>query len=115
MCSSPFSHLASRVLVEPDDEFIILGCDGIWDCLTNEDAVKYVRERIDINPPAEIGKQMLDDILSVDPRVTQGIGGDNMTIMIIDLQPSTRKWRTEPQPTPEAETEGAAEEVAVKE
>jgi hypothetical protein len=38
---------------------------------------------------------MLDDIISEDPRVTQGIGGDNMTIMIIDLQPSTRKWRTE--------------------
>ena len=38
---------------------------------------------------------MLNDIISEDPRVTQGIGGDNMTIMIIDLQPSTRKWRTE--------------------
>ncbi len=38
---------------------------------------------------------MLDDIISEDPRVTQGIGGDNMTIMIIDLRPATRRWRTE--------------------
>lgn len=37
---------------------------------------------------------MLDEIISEDPRVTQGIGGDNMTIMIIDLQPSTRKYRS---------------------
>lgn len=103
----------ARVLVEPDDEFIILGCDGIWDCLTNENAVKYVRDRIDAKSAAAIGKEMLDDILSEDPRVTQGIGGDNMTIMIIDLQPSTRKWRTDPQPTPEAEGEAKPEDVAM--
>jgi hypothetical protein len=36
---------------------------------------------------------MLDEIISEDPRATQGIGGDNMTIMIIDLQPATRAWR----------------------
>eukprot|EP00429_Kryptoperidinium_foliaceum_P026150 CAMPEP_0176136112 /NCGR_PEP_ID=MMETSP0120_2-20121206/69067_1 /TAXON_ID=160619 /ORGANISM="Kryptoperidinium foliaceum, Strain CCMP 1326" /LENGTH=557 /DNA_ID=CAMNT_0017471867 /DNA_START=176 /DNA_END=1849 /DNA_ORIENTATION=- len=92
-----------QVYVEPDDEFIILGCDGIWDCLTNENAVKYVRERIDGKSPVDIGKEMLTDIISEDPRVTQGIGGDNMTIMIIDLQPSKRKWRTDPPPPVEAE------------
>ena len=84
-----------RVFVEPTDEFLILGCDGIWDCLSNENAVKYVRERINSMSPTDIGKAMLDDIISEDPRVTQGIGGDNMTIMIIDLQPSRRTWRTE--------------------
>lgn len=87
-----------QVVVEPNDEFLILGCDGIWDCLTNENAVKFVRERIDTKPPTQIGREMLDEIISEDPRVTQGIGGDNMTIMIIDLQPSTRKWRREAPP-----------------
>jgi protein phosphatase/protein phosphatase 2C family protein 2/3 len=38
---------------------------------------------------------MLDEIISVDPRATQGIGGDNMTIMIIDLQPHLRSYRQE--------------------
>jgi serine/threonine protein phosphatase PrpC len=75
------------------DEFIILGCDGIWDCLTNENAVEYVRSRIDSMPPTHIGVEMLNEIISEDPRATQGIGGDNMTIMIIDLRPATRSWR----------------------
>lgn len=43
--------------------------------------------------PTEIGIEMLDEIISVDPRVTQGIGGDNMTIMIVDLQPHSRSYR----------------------
>eukprot|EP00980_Cylindrotheca_fusiformis_P022249 scaffold9153_cov121-Cylindrotheca_fusiformis.AAC.13 len=83
-----------QVVLDPEDEFIVLGCDGIWDCLSNENAVEYVRERIDTKSPTEIGVEMLDDIISEDPRVTQGIGGDNMTIMIIDLRPNTRTGKS---------------------
>jgi len=43
--------------------------------------------------PTEIGVKMLDEIISDDPRATQGIGGDNMTVMIIDLQPGKRSYR----------------------
>lgn len=78
--------------LEEGDEFIILGCDGIWDCLTNEEAVEYVRMRIDTKSPAEIIKEMLDEIVSEDPRKTQGIGGDNMTAIIVDLLPQTREY-----------------------
>ena len=79
-----------RLTLDPTDEFIILGCDGIWDCLTNEKAVEFVRERIGRMTPAEIGIEMLDTIISDDPRATQGIGGDNMTVMVVDLQPHSR-------------------------
>ncbi|KAK1744914.1 protein-serine/threonine phosphatase, PP2C family [Skeletonema marinoi] len=75
-----------------EDEFIVLGCDGIWDCLTNEECAKYVYDRIDSKHPHEIGIEMLDEIVSADPRASQGIGGDNMTIMIIDLLPKTRSY-----------------------
>mmetsp|Transcript_10434 Transcript_10434/g.14757 ORF Transcript_10434/g.14757 Transcript_10434/m.14757 type:complete len:520 (+) Transcript_10434:231-1790(+) len=80
------------ITLQPNDEFFILGCDGIWDCLTNEQAIKYVRDRIDSKKPLEIGADLLDEIISEDPRATQGIGGDNMTIMIVDLQPQKRKY-----------------------
>ena len=55
--------------------------------------LKYVSERIDTKTPVEIGIEMLDEIISEDPRSTQGIGGDNMTIMVIDLQPQQRAYR----------------------
>jgi serine/threonine protein phosphatase PrpC len=88
------SHLdVHRLTLCDADEFIILGCDGIWDCLTNEKAVEFVRSRIQDKSPTEIGVEMLKTIISVDPRSTQGIGGDNMTIMIVDLQPQIRNYR----------------------
>ena len=52
-----------------------------------------MRERIDTMSPTEIGAKMLDEIISDDPRATQGIGGDNMTILIIDLLPGKRSYR----------------------
>jgi len=58
------------VLLQPKDEFIILGCDGIWDFLLNDQAVKFVRDRIDTKTPIEIGTKMLDEIISDDPRAT---------------------------------------------
>ena len=81
-----------KVMLEGDDEFIIFGCDGIWDCLSNDEAVKYIRDRIDTTHPAEILREMLDEIISDDPRASQGIGGDNMTALVVDLLPGHRTY-----------------------
>lgn len=71
----------------PTDKFIVMACDGIWDCFTNQALVDFISERMQQKKPL---KEIVSDIfsfsVSVDPRTTQGIGGDNMTCMIIDLQ-----------------------------
>ena len=32
-----------KVPYGPEQDFIIIACDGIWDCFTNEAAIKFIR------------------------------------------------------------------------
>jgi len=32
-----------KVALKPEHDFIIVACDGIWDCFSNEQAIKFVR------------------------------------------------------------------------
>ena len=32
-----------KVAIKPDLDFIVVACDGIWDCYTNEACAKFVR------------------------------------------------------------------------
>ena len=36
-----------RHTLEPEDEFMVLACDGIWNYMTNEEVVGFVKQRID--------------------------------------------------------------------
>lgn len=39
-----------KVPIKPEHDFIVVACDGIWDCFSNEQAAKFVRTRREKGP-----------------------------------------------------------------
>lgn len=71
--------------LEPDDEFIVIACDGIWDCMTNQQVVNFVRERIANSVPLpQICEQLMENCLAPSSHAV-GVGCDNMTVIIVGL------------------------------
>lgn len=83
------------VPVHEADEFVILACDGIWDCVTNQEACDFVKSRltddVDSKRLSEICEELCDDCLAGNPMDSEGgIGCDNMTCIIVLLN---KKYR----------------------
>ncbi len=61
-----------EVLVESfshDLNFIILACDGIWDCMTNQEICDFVSERLRKDPKQKLSKiveEIMDKIIAPD-------------------------------------------------
>ena len=71
---------------EKDIDFVIIGCDGIWDCLKNQEACDFVTKRLKDDPKIKISKiieEMMDTILAKDLYNETGVGCDNMTCVVI--------------------------------
>jgi len=82
--STPDVHYEVR---EPDDEFVVLACDGVWDVRSNKQVCDEVREGIrDGRSLQDIGETILDACLCQDPKAAQGMGADNMTLVIAKME-----------------------------
>lgn len=84
-----------QVTVEPDiviqkidrtkDEFLIVACDGIWDCYKSADLIQLVRHQLALGKKlTDINETILNNCISMANTIT-GIGFDNMTIILIAL------------------------------
>lgn len=66
------------------DEFIIIGCDGIWETQTSPDIITWVRNSLKSNPVKKTVESMLDWLIA--PDTSNGAGCDNMSAIIIKIQ-----------------------------
>lgn len=94
-----FLHTAlpeiQRHEITDDWEFIILACDGIWDVMSSEEAVEFIRKRFadaatdseekGTTPvdPEEICEQLINHCLA--PDALTGTGCDNMTVVLVSF------------------------------
>jgi serine/threonine protein phosphatase PrpC len=77
-----YPEIRSEKLQPAADEFLILACDGIWDVLTNQEAVDFVRERLLAGKtPKQICEEACDHCLAPDTNGC-GKGCDNMSIVV---------------------------------
>ncbi|XP_026193261.1 protein phosphatase 1G [Cyclospora cayetanensis] len=72
------------------DEFLVIGCDGIWELLSSAEVVEFVRRRIDHTLDlCQILRDLFDSLISPNPALFE-YGCDNMTAFIVDLKAGRR-------------------------
>ncbi|KAF1970472.1 PP2C-domain-containing protein [Bimuria novae-zelandiae CBS 107.79] len=71
--------------ISEDDEFLVIACDGIWDCQSSQAVIEFVRRGIVAKQDlASICENMMDNCLASNSD-TGGVGCDNMTMIVIGL------------------------------
>ncbi|XP_038692116.1 probable protein phosphatase 2C 21 [Tripterygium wilfordii] len=67
-----------------DDEFLVLACDGIWDCMSSQQLVDYVRELLTVESKlSAICERVFDRCLAP---AAGGEGCDNMTMILVQFK-----------------------------
>jgi len=65
-------------------DFLLLACDGIWDCLSSQEAVNFIISKREAQPKiSKAIEDMMDYILPNDINEKNGLGCDNMTCIAI--------------------------------
>ncbi|KAK4590089.1 hypothetical protein RGQ29_020594 [Quercus rubra] len=86
VCGIWTSAVFVRIGVElcDDDEFLVLACDGIWDCMTSQQLVDYVREQLKTESKlSAVCERVFDRCLAPS---AGGEGCDNMTMILVQFK-----------------------------
>ncbi|ORC87138.1 putative protein phosphatase 2C [Trypanosoma theileri] len=74
----------AHIELTPQDEFVIIACDGIWDIVSSQKAVDIVRNEVAEHSDLSLAcERLMDTCLS---RVSTGAGTDNMTVIILQFK-----------------------------
>ncbi|CAO2841090.1 unnamed protein product [Amaranthus hypochondriacus] len=67
------------ITLTKEDEFLIIGCDGIWDVFSNQNAVDFVRRRLQKHNDVKLCcKELVEEAMKRDAM-------DNLTVVMISF------------------------------
>lgn len=79
-----------RTVLTEDDEFLIMGCDGIWDVMSSEDAVNLVRRGLRRHDnPERSARDLVMEALRLKTF-------DNLTVIIVCFSPLDHREQSPP-------------------
>ncbi|KAL1290979.1 hypothetical protein HN51_059531 [Arachis hypogaea] len=68
-----------------EDEFMVLACDGIWDCMSSQQLVDFIHEQLRSETKLSVVcERVLDRCLA--PSTAGGEGCDNMTMILVQFK-----------------------------
>ncbi|KAG8057728.1 hypothetical protein GUJ93_ZPchr0002g25286 [Zizania palustris] len=82
----------NTVTLSEDDEFIVLACDGIWDCMSSQEVVDFVHKHLNTEDSlSAVCEKLLDRCLAP---VSGGDGCDNMTVILVQFKKPSKPAAT---------------------
>ena len=72
-----------------DIDFVVIACDGIWDCITNQEVCDFFENKFKKEPNGKISKfieELFYEILAPDVYTDTGVGCDNMSCIVIQFK-----------------------------
>ncbi|KAE8731660.1 putative protein phosphatase 2C 60 [Hibiscus syriacus] len=87
-----------------DDEFLVLACDGIWDCMSSQMLVDFIHEQLHSESKLPvICERVLNRCLA--PSTANGEGCDNMTMILVQFKKPIKSDSPEEQQCKSVDTE----------
>ncbi|GKA11335.1 probable protein phosphatase 2C 60, partial [Tanacetum coccineum] len=92
-----------------DDEFMVLACDGIWDCMSSQQLVDFIHVQLKWeNKLSTICERVFDRCLA--PSTSTGEGCDNMTMILVQFKKPIEGASAEEEQVDNGKLKTAAEE-----
>ncbi|OQR97984.1 kinase [Thraustotheca clavata] len=65
--------------IQPTDEFILFGCDGLWEAMSCEDAVEFVQTKLQVHGQLQLAAEELAE------EAVRRLSSDNVSVIIVQL------------------------------